>query len=138
MEQKDGVYENRALKIIPIGKLNLADENVEKMTRRVIERNHHADPEIILRDANLEAVSDRKNYKKGQLQSRQIQRGNQHQKNPEILLSASENVEMTDEDAEISENHAKEFRHGCLMEYLNMQLGLIKVYDQKILVQVIG
>ena len=53
-------------------------------------------------------------------------------------LEATANMKMTDQDVEISENLAKEFKHNSLMEYSNIQLDFIKVYDQRILVMVIG
>ena len=56
----------------------------------------------------------------------------------ETYLKAAENVEMTDQDVEIAENHGTEFKHESLMEYSNIQLDFIKVFDQKILVMVIG
>ena len=56
----------------------------------------------------------------------------------ENYLEATKNMEITDQDVEISENLAKEFKHNSLMEYSNIQLDFIKVYGQRILVMVIG
>ena len=44
------------------------------------------------------------------------------------FLKATEIVEMTDQDAEIGENHGTEFRHDSLMDYSNVQLDFIKVF----------
>ena len=54
------------------------------------------------------------------------------------ILQAAENVEMTDQDVEITENHGTEFNHGALMEYSNIQLDFIKVFGERVFVMVIG
>ena len=56
----------------------------------------------------------------------------------ETFLKAAENVEMTDEDAEIAENHGSQFSHNSLMEYSNIQLDFIKVFGERVFVMVIG
>ena len=56
----------------------------------------------------------------------------------ETYLKAAENVEMTDQDVEIAENHGTEFKHESLMEYSNIQLDFIKVFDERVFVMVIG
>ena len=45
---------------------------------------------------------------------------------------------MTDKDAEIGENHGTEFRHDSLMDYSNVQLDFIKVFDKRVFVMVIS
>ena len=54
------------------------------------------------------------------------------------FLKAAENVEMTDQDAEMGENHATEFKHDSLMDYSNVQLDFIKVFGGRIFVMVIS
>ena len=54
------------------------------------------------------------------------------------FLQAAENVEMTDQDVEIAENHGTEFNHDALMEYSNIQLDFIKVFGERVFVMVIG
>ena len=54
------------------------------------------------------------------------------------FLQAAENVEMTDQDVEIAENHGTEFKHDALMEYSNIQLDFIKVFGERVFVMVIG
>ena len=56
----------------------------------------------------------------------------------ETYLKAAENVEMTDQDVEIAENHGTEFKHESLMEYSNIQLDFIKVFGERVFVMVIG
>ena len=56
----------------------------------------------------------------------------------ETYLKAAENVEMTDQDVEIAENHGTEFKHESLMEYSNIQLDYIKVFAERVFVMVIG
>ena len=56
----------------------------------------------------------------------------------ETFLKAAENVEMTDQDVEIAENHGTEFKHDSLMEYSNIQLDFIKVFGERVFVMVIG
>ena len=56
----------------------------------------------------------------------------------ETFLKAAENVEMTDQDVEVAENHGTEFRHDSLMEYSNIQLDFIKVFGERVFVMVIG
>ena len=56
----------------------------------------------------------------------------------ETYLKAAENIEMTDYDIEIAENHGTEIKHDSLMEYSNMQLDFIKVFGERIFVLVIG
>ena len=56
----------------------------------------------------------------------------------EKFLKAAENVEMTDQDAEIAENHGTEFKHDSLMEYSNIELDFIRVLGERVLVMVIG
>ena len=56
----------------------------------------------------------------------------------ETYLKAAENVEMTDQDVEIAENHGTEFKHDSLMEYSNIQLDFIKVFEERVFVMVIG
>ena len=60
------------------------------------------------------------------------------QKFVETFLKAAENVEMTDQDVEIAENHGTEFKHDSLMEYSNIQLDFIKVFGERVFVMVIG
>ena len=54
------------------------------------------------------------------------------------FLQAAENVDMTDQDIEIAENHGTEFKHDALMECSNSQLDFIKVFGEKVFVMVIG
>ena len=54
------------------------------------------------------------------------------------FLQAAENVEMTDQDVEIAENHGTEFKYESLMEYSNIQLDYIKVFAERVFVMVIG
>ena len=56
----------------------------------------------------------------------------------ETYLKGAENIEMTDYDVEIAENHGTETKHDSLMEYSNMQLDFIKVFGERIFVLVIG
>ena len=48
----------------------------------------------------------------------------------EAYLKAAENVEMTDDDVELAENQGTKFEHDSLMEYSNMQLDFIKVFEE--------
>ena len=43
------------------------------------------------------------------------------------MMQKAENMEMTDNDAEIAENNGAAFKHDSLMEYSNIQLDFIKV-----------
>ena len=56
----------------------------------------------------------------------------------QTFLKAAENVEMTDEDAGIGENHGTEFKHDSLMDYSNIQLDFIKVFGERFFVMVIS
>ena len=56
----------------------------------------------------------------------------------ETYLKAVENVEMTDQDVEIAENHGQEFKHDSLIEYSNIQLDFIRVFGERVFVLVIG
>ena len=56
----------------------------------------------------------------------------------ETFLKAAENVEMTDQDVEITENYGTQFKHDALMEYSNIQLDFIKVFEERVFVMVIG
>ena len=61
--------------------------------------------------------------------------------NVELFLKATDNVDMTDqdaEDAEIAEHSGFAFKHDSLMEYSNMKLDFIKVFGKRIFVRVIG
>ena len=53
-------------------------------------------------------------------------------------LKAAENIEMTDQDAEIAEGHGTGIKHNSLMEYSNLQLGFIRAFGDIIFVLVIG
>ena len=54
------------------------------------------------------------------------------------FLKATEIVEMTDQDAEIGENHGTEFSYDSLMDYSNVQLDFIKVFGKSVFVMVIS
>ena len=54
------------------------------------------------------------------------------------MMQKAENMEMTDNDAEIAENNGAAFKHDSLMEYSNIQLDFIKVFGKKVFVMVIG
>ena len=54
------------------------------------------------------------------------------------MMQNNENMEMTDNDAEIAEANGTAFKHDSLMEYSNMQLDFIKVFGKKVFVMVIG
>ena len=54
------------------------------------------------------------------------------------MMQINENMEMTDNDAEIAENNGAAFKHNSLMEYSNIQLDFIKVFGKKVFVMVIG
>ena len=54
------------------------------------------------------------------------------------MMQNNENMQMTDDDAEIAENNSTAFRQDNLMEYSNMQLDFIKVFGKKVFVMVIG
>ena len=54
------------------------------------------------------------------------------------MMQNNENMQMTDDDAEIAENNGTAFRQDNLMEYSNMQLDFIKVFGKKVFVMVIG
>ena len=56
----------------------------------------------------------------------------------EKYLKEAENHEMTDEDTELAENHAKMFEHNSLITYSNIQLDFIKIFEEKIFVMIIG
>ena len=54
------------------------------------------------------------------------------------MMQNNENMEMTDNDAEIAENNGAAYKHDSLMEYSNIQLDFIKVFGKKVFVMVIG
>ena len=131
--------EFEALKIIPIMKHNFEAGKVEEMEKRVDARHDSADPRKFLgagRDNFGRGTHGSENDRVDFIQPA----GPQEIKLTEkvALLQAQESHEMTDQDVELAENHGAQFRHESLMEYSNMQLDFIKVFNTKVFVMVIG
>ena len=53
-------------------------------------------------------------------------------------LKKAENVEMTDNDVELTENNETDFKHDSLMEFTKYELDFIRVFGKKVFVMVIG
>ena len=110
----DQKYE--ALKIIPIMRQNFENEyKLQEMKKKVNAQHDKADPENFF----FVDYQSKANF-------------------ADTFLKAAETVGMTDQDVELAENHATEFKHDSLIEYSNIQLDFIKVFGKKVFVMVIG
>ena len=54
------------------------------------------------------------------------------------FMKKAENVEMTDNDVELTENNETDFKHDSLMEFTKYELDFIRVFGKKVFVRVIG
>ena len=136
--EDDREYE--ALKIIPIMKHNFEAGKVEELEKRVDARHTSADPEKIFKrgETNFRRIPGQENETMPDRMDGFQPPDSKETKFSEDYLKASENHEMTDQDVELAENNGTEFRHDSLMEYSNIQLDFIKVFNIKVFVMVIG